>query len=360
MRRKAEYDPRVLLHMAVAGCIGWAGFAAPVTYPSSADQVVLVDGDDLLASGNQVDEQAAFSSFANRGDGTFAPEALIATRFGERLQAVADLNGDGISDLVASDYWSSGIVIHLGGGSGTLYGTATHGGPTLIAGNTLFSLSFGSGNPVRLHVFPVNGDGSLGTKTTFETGLANGDSASMRTRGDAVEILVNERSGNLGLIRYANGGISVSRLPTGDFDVASTFADLNADGIADIVFTRFDGGVFVTLANADGTFGEHRRIASQSALPNVVRVADLDGDGNEDVVVADFQQPHLYWFRGDGAGGFAEGVAIDAGGPVNAFVIADLDGDGRPDLVTANENHTLSVLINRGGCGAPRRRAPKH
>src|SRR6476469_9225012 len=50
-----------------ADCVGWAGFAAPVRYPSPADQALLVrdlDGDgapDIIASGNQVDEQAAFA-----------------------------------------------------------------------------------------------------------------------------------------------------------------------------------------------------------------------------------------------------------------------------------------------------------
>src|SRR4051812_2593993 len=103
----------------LAGCM----FAAPVRYPSTADQVVLVrdlDGDgapELIASGNQVDELSAFSLLANRGDGTFAAERLIATGFGQKIEEARDLDGDGIPDLLASDYWSNGIAVYRGAGA---------------------------------------------------------------------------------------------------------------------------------------------------------------------------------------------------------------------------------------------------
>jgi hypothetical protein len=124
-------------------CIGWAGVRAPVRYASSAGRIVLVrdlDGDgkpEIIASGNHVDGIGALSLFLNRGDGTFAAEQLVARGVGEELQDIADLNHDGIPDLLTSDYWSNGIVIYLGKGAldfdgGTRYETATHGGPSLI------------------------------------------------------------------------------------------------------------------------------------------------------------------------------------------------------------------------------------
>jgi hypothetical protein len=76
--------------------------------------------------------------------------------------------------------------------------------------------------------------------------------------------------------------------------------------------------------------------------------------------VSDLQSPHLYFYRGDGSGGFAAGVSIDAGAPVNAFAIGDVNRDDHPDLVTANSDHTVSVLINRGPCPTSRRRAVRH
>ena len=369
-----------------ADCVGWAGFASPVGYPSIADQALLVrdlDGDgapDIIASGNQVDEQAGFSLLRNRGDGTFASAVFVPSVFGEKVEDAADLDGDGIPDLLVSNYWANGIATYRGRGALAFdaelpYGTATHGGPSFVADYDhdgipdVVSLSFGSGNPVRVHLFRGNGDGTLGAKTTFDTSLANGASLSSRTIHGVLELLVSERSGHLGLLRYENGALSVSRLAAGPgFDLSSTFADVNGDGIADIVDTQGPDTpvsvepIFVTLANADGTFRERRQLAQprKVSLAVAVRAADFDRDGHVDLVVSDFQKTALYFFRGDGAGNFDAGVAIDAGGPVNVFAIADVNGDGRPDLVTANEDHTVSVIVNRGSCATPRRRVARH
>src|SRR5205807_1400108 len=163
-----------------AQCAGWPGFQAPVSYSASADKVVLVrdlDGDgapEILTSGNQVDELSAFSLLANGGDGTFAPETLIASSFGEKLEDVGDRDHDGI----------------------------------------------------------------FAPKTTIDTQLPNGATPSVRTINGALEILAGERSGHLAILRYAGGVLTIQQLDAGPgFDLSSTFADLNGDGIADIVDT---------------------------------------------------------------------------------------------------------------------------
>jgi hypothetical protein len=369
---------------AIADCAGWAGFQAAARYDSTADKALLVkdlDGDgaaEIIASGNNLDELSAFSLLHNRGDGTFEPERLITSHVGEKIEATGDLDGDGIPDLLVSNYWSNGIAVYRGDGAlrfdgGTPYGTATHGGPTLIVdydhdGNPdVISLSFGSGNPVRAHLFRGIGDGTLAPKTTFDTQLSNAAYPSARMINGALEILAGDRSGHLAILRIANGTASVSVIAAGPgFDLSSTFADVNGDGIADIVDTNDNADpnepVFITLANADGTLRERKQLAHprKVAFPIDVKVSDLDGDGHADLVVSDFQSATLYYYRGDGAGDFEEGIAINAGASVNAFEIADVNGDGDPDLVTANSDHTVSVLLNRGPCSAPRRRAARH
>jgi len=372
----------VELRAPAAPCAVWAGFHQPALYSSSADQVVLVrdlDGDgvpEIIASGNQVEQLGSFSLFRNLGDGSFESERLIPSALGEKLEAVGDLDGDGIPDLVASNYWANGIAVHAGApslqfGAGVPYGTATHGGPSLIADYDgdgipdVISFSFGSGNPVRIHLFHGNGDGSLAPKVTTDTAYANATSPSLRFIGGGLEILAGERSGHLVLVRYAAGTLTTSTLPAGPgIDLSSTFGDVNGDGVADIIGADDDspgGGpdeaLYVTLGKADGTFGQRTRLAQPRhvVLPVELRVADVDGDGRADLVVSDFRSRSIYVFLGDGRGGFAEGLAFDAGGPVNFFALADVDGDGRPDIVAANDDHTVSVL--RNACGAARRRA---
>jgi len=351
------------------------GFQPPVRYSTQADQVVVVrdfDGDgapEIITSGNQVDELGSFSLLPNRGDGSFASERLVASAFGERVE-------DAGTDLLVSNYWSNGIGIYRGKGSLQFdaeipFATATHGGPSLFADydhdgvTDVVSFSFGSGNPVRVHLFHGLGDGTLAPKTTIDTTLANAGSPSARTINGALEILVSEHFGRLALIRFLNGTISITNIAAGPgIDTSSTFADINGDGVADIVDvnTATDDAsresIFVTLARADGTFRDRKQLAGprRVAFPTKVRAADLDGDGRTDLVVSDFRATNVFYFRGDGAGDFAEGVAIDVGGPVNDFEIADVNSDGRPDLVTANEDHSVSVVINRGPCPPARRR----
>jgi hypothetical protein len=373
----------------IAECNGWAGVQAPVRYASSADKVVLLrdlDGDgapEILVSGKHVDGLAAFSILPNRRDGTFGAERLVPSGVGEQLQDVGDLNGDHLPDLLVSNYFANGIVVYLGRGAlqfdgGTPYGTATHGGPSLILDYDhdgtpdVISLSFGSGNPVRVHRFPGLGDGTLGSKTTFETQLANGDWPSTRVINGALEILVSEHLRQLGILRFAGADVSATTIPAGPgLDLSSTFADVNGDGIADIVETEevdpgagsdADEPIYVTLGNADGTFRERRQLAWPRKLgfPVQVQVGDFDGDGHPDLVVADFQATSVYFYRGNGLGDFESGVAIDAGGPVNSFALGDVNGDGYLDLVTANDDHTVSVILNRGTCTPLRRRLVRH
>jgi hypothetical protein len=365
-------------------CSGWAGVRAPVRYASSANRILLLrdlDGDgapEIIASGKHVDELAAFSILSNRGDGTFSAERLLSRGLGEELQDVGDLNHDGFPDLLFSNYWSNGIAIYLGKGAldfdaGTRYETATHGGPSLIIDfdhdgtPDVISLSFGSGNPVRVHLFHGRGDGALAPKGTFDTQLANGDWPSVRMIDGALQILVSEHFGELGILRYANDVVTASTIAAGPgVDLSSAFADVNGDGIADIVDTGLldsaQEPIFVTLANADGTFRPRTQLALERTVsfPVQVQVKDVDGDGHPDLVVSDFQTPTLHVFRGNGAGDFGEGIAIDAGSLVNAFDIADVNGDGYLDIVTANDDHTVSVIVNRGPCPASRRRAAKH
>ena len=363
-------------------CVAWGGFRTPVRYSSSADNVVLardLNGDgapDLLASGNHVDELSAFSLFVNRGDGTFDPERPIASGFGEELESIDDQNRDGIPDLLASDYWSNGIVVYSGSNGlaykQTPYTTATHGGPSLFADydrdgmKDVISLSFGSGNPVRVHLFRGNSDGTLTRGTMFETALANANTPSIRERDGALEILAGERSGHLAILRYENGTLSLSTITIAPrFDLSSTFADVNGDGLADIVYTTepepgdAQEPVVVMLANADSSFGDRRPLAGarKPVLPVKVAVRDLDGDGRPDIIVSDFRTASLFYFPGRGGGEFAEAQVIDAGGPVNSFTLDDLNSDGAIDIVTANDDHTVSVVLNDGVCAPPRRRA---
>lgn len=359
-------------------------FLRPVQYATAADQVILVsdlDGDaapEILTSGNQTIQLDAFSILPNRGDGTFGAERLVSGGHGDRVQDIADLDGDGITDLLASSYWGNGIVVYRGIGeqrfdAGAFRPTATHGGPTLAIdydrdGRTdVVSFSFGSRNPVRVHLFQGLADGTLSPKTTVELPLGVADSPSARVHEGRVEILVGDRSGYLGILRFTAEGVTTSIMEAGPgTDWANVFADVNGDGVADVVDTTDGGGeselIFVTLAKPDGGFLERKQLAQPRRLsfPVHLQAADFDGDGHLDLIAGDFRAATLYLYRGTGSGEFDAGVPIEAGGPVNDLAVADINGDRYLDVAAALEDQGVSVMLNRGRCGMPRRRAVRH
>ena len=156
----------------------------------------------------------------------------------------------------------------------------------------------------------------------------------------------------------------VTRLP-GDGGGRAAVADLNRDGFADIVFCnerhyiRVDMPAFVYWGGVDG-FRPERRTDLPALRAGGLAVADLDGDGFPDVVLAnrgneliaqlglsDHLESFIYW---GGASGF-DVTAPTIVPTVSAQDVAagDLDGDGHLDLAFANhDREQTSVYIYRG------------
>lgn len=139
----------------------------------------------------------------------------------------------------------------------------------------------------------------------------------------------------------------------GQASQAVAVADINNDGILDIVVTNmctqgqlFCNGVAVLLGNGDGTFQSAVGFNVGGYETGAVAIADLNGDGNLDLVMTNNCQQYtcaggsLTWLPGNGDGTFQEYIQLDAtkGGPV---AIADVNNDGCPDLITGG-----GVLLN--------------
>lgn len=136
-----------------------------------------------------------------------------------------------------------------------------------------------------------------------------------------------------------------------DSSVSSiAIADLNKDGNPDLIVGS-SRGVSVLLGNGDGTFQTPTRQSAGTSIVSVA-VADLNGDGKLDVVAA--SQPFgLGVLLGKGDGTFNTAVlyksGVSTGGWPNKVVLADLNDDGIPDLAAANyPDHTVGVLLNHG------------
>jgi hypothetical protein len=134
---------------------------------------------------------------------------------------------------------------------------------------------------------------------------------------------------------------------------SARIADLNGDGNADIVAPNTNSNtVSVLLGKGDGTFRPHVDYAT-AADPTDVTVADFNGDGKLDLAVANVNgsaNNSLSVLLGNGDGTFRPHVDYAAFGEPFTVVAADLNRDGKLDLVTANDTSPggVSVLLGNG------------
>lgn len=109
-------------------------------------------------------------------------------------------------------------------------------------------------------------------------------------------------------------------------------ADLDGDGDQDIVIRR-GTSLSVVLNNGSGVFGAVQTIAASINLTHVV-CADLDADGIPDLVGIKIAAPQLIWFRGNGDGGFEPPELVSNGISEGSFLVTtDADSDGDIDII---------------------------
>jgi hypothetical protein len=274
--------------------------------------------------------------------------------------AAADFNKDGIEDAVVTNF---GTDYASGAGKTItiLYGKS--GG-----GFSPVTLSTGGSNPSFVTVGDLNGDGYPDLVVTNENGQAAGTFSVFMNDGAgnlSLKGTYQTDSNNPDCIRLADVTGS------GHLDaVVSSFG--KDDGTGNNVVGQ---NITVFQGNGDGTFNPSpiATLAPQiQFIPTAVAVADFNGDGKMDIaatvpgVPADSSQPQpngsVYIFQGTGAGGFSSSfLQYDSGGalPVN-IQVADLNGDGKPDLVVANagdpktefSNNSVGVLLNVSSGGS--------
>src|SRR6266852_3381655 len=135
---------------------------------------------------------------------------------------------------------------------------------------------------------------------------------------------------------------------TGPAPLSIAAGDLNSDGNEDLVTADFaQGTVSVLVGNGDGTF-RHNVDYPTDTTPIAVAIADFNGDNKLDVASLNVLGNSVSVFPGIGDGTFPIHEAWGTGVLPVGVAVGDFNGDGRNDLAALNAGGTISVLLGNG------------
>ena len=273
--------------------------------------------------------------------------------------SVADVNGDGIPDIIGVPLGGLGVNTLLGNGNGTfrvgrnstVTWTAIGGGvPVDLNGDGKVDLVISGGPhglavPSGIGVCFGNGDGSFQSPVFYQAGTDKfidnpivGD-----FNGDGTPDVVVAGESGIWLFVGQGGGVFSSGVLAAPFGAGARYvvaADFNRDGKLDLAVAYVPvgqpNGILVLFGNGDGTF--QAPVFYGGTSPVYITAGDLNGDGYPDIVVPGAT---IYW--NNGRGGFP--TSTQASTPGNNVTIGDVNGDDIPDLVSSNG----AVAIGLGG-----------
>ena len=181
------------------------------------------------------------------------------------------------------------------------------------------------------------------TDTTVPAGNNLADNSDIVVDGNVPSVSV--QTGTFG------PGIAVT---TADGAYMATPADVDGDGDLDLIaVSALDSTVELFTNDGTGVFTSAQVLSSTSDGAFRVTSADLDGDGDLDVVVTSFTSDTVSWFENtDGMGTFGAEQVIGSENGARTALAADIDGDGDLDLVaTAFDTDRVVWFENTDGAG---------
>ena len=335
-----------------------------------------LDGDNdidvLLASKYQND--ASYVWFENLdGQGNFGEQRIIMSNSGSGSATASeitasDIDGDGDMDVLVGggfpEYisWYENIDGQGNFSEKNLISTFTSTVVSLSAvdidgdGDQDVLTTLGAGAS-KLEAWFENEDGlgTFGEEQIISTDLSTINSVLPADidGDDDIDVLVTLDEGNV-VAWYENyngqGDFGTKQLITtdNDFPQYAIATDLDGDSDLDVAIVSSNFTKLVWYENLDGlgSFQEKQLITDNIRSPKKIIASDLDGDGDQDLVIGSSTENMVSWFENtDGQGSFGPKrlVSTNIVSSPHLAKAADLDGDGDNDLVVASDENDILV-----------------
>jgi hypothetical protein len=374
-------------------------FGTTVSVPTVAD----LDGDGLpeVVVG---DDQQRLLVARNRGGGRLAANNRELVGGFPSAVVAADLDGDGLADLATTTYWGNRVSVLRSRGDGTFEPPLVLSNPTypiavaaadVTADGLADLVTLSSDDPYEMLAVQVNQGGgrfragqqiNLETAGYFPEALAAADF----DRDGAVDLALAGYPAPALLHNFVIGPFREPVLLPGDNCDAVAVGDFNGDGWPDLVTSTWPGRFWVLLNDGHGAFPDTVGYACPQTIS--LAVADLDGDGRDDLAVGSVREPTVSVFfsdpdgtmqaartvavpaancatvaavpprpgaaadlvvaastwrsgpstvvrlRNDGSGAFPENCVTSVGAVANGLAVADFDGNGALDVAFSHGN----------------------
>ncbi len=311
-----------------------------ITLDATAPTVTLSDTDDdnLLAASDTVTITASFNegmtatptisitgvvtnvTMSGGGTASFTASDIATSADAAHSVFAADMDGDGDMDIISASLLDNTIVWYENNGAADPSWTAS-------------DIATSAAGAISVFAADMDGDGDM-------------DIISASYNDDTIAWYENNGA--------ADPSWTASDIATSADGARSVFAaDLDGDGDMDIVSASVNDDTIAWYKNngaADPSFTA-ADIPTNADGAYSVFAADMDGDGDMDIVSASYNDDTIAWYENNGASNPSwtkAVIATSADGPWSVYA-ADMDGDGDMDIVSASSyDHTIAWYENNG------------
>jgi hypothetical protein len=345
---------------------GSTGVVSTVAWTTSDSTVATINSSGLLTAIKHGSVTVSAMSGATTGSTsvTITPPDLVSIAVSPQNPAVRIANTrqfvatgtftDGGTQLLSTVTWNSsstafatidatGLALGISPGvstiqaaSGKISGSTTLNvfSPSQPSFNYVMGATFSSGDTKTEGVVlaDYNGDGKI-------------DIAVSNFNTNTIAVFLNDGTGNFGapVITSVTTPANLGAMVGGDF---------NEDGKPDLVVSTIDGGSqvnLVLLGNGDGTFAVQPAIKNSFGFVSAA-VADINGDGHQDLVIGQNGGVVISLGRGDGT--FVDTTPLQSSGVGTGLYLgisgADFNGDGKIDIVASDYDGFVIFYAGNG------------